>query len=511
MKIRKQLVIAVLLVFSCFRVEGAEQSLLMDVLQKAFPDYQVSMTSGKTAALQRGETTMPIELEAITEFTHADTRFLAVVVVFNELQEGLSVRFRKGEDVALPSHKNRLLLVPVADPSTVRSVVIDNHVLGSARHEIMIQDMIGDGTSQLVLAAESVYPLYQPRETSIAQRRYLYTLPVLDPILEVTSKRVMFGVKGVGDIDEYDVDFVAGQSGKRVLRSRNRKNGVTRLVDRSANGRFNTDDAPWERQKIKAQKQSSLLTIRVVDSSGTPMPGVPVDGFTKKLNLLKWSDKSKPFKAKTDKRGEFEINPGDGVGLTVQAEGYYPVESFWSPEDVPDDVVLITLEQAVPAVEMIGCTKTRKIWEKDVENLSLGVRLIDGDKGKWKEVPTEKVEAADLWIEVEKSNDISWRQWNIKLSGKNGWQLAPGSTKDDTSDGSTMREAPEEGYKQELQYKVGDCPQGFYLRSADGKRYGKIWGFRFEDRSRGKLIRRYMWIRFAVQSKDTGSRSLNSK
>ena len=170
MKIRKQLVIAVLLVFSCFRVEGAEQSLLMDVLQKAFPDYQVSMTSGKTAALQRGETTMPIELEAITEFTHADTRFLAVVVVFNELQEGLSVRFRKGEDVALPSHKNRLLLVPVADPSTVRSVVIDNHVLGSARHEIMIQDMIGDGTSQLVLAAESVYPLYQPRETSIAQR-----------------------------------------------------------------------------------------------------------------------------------------------------------------------------------------------------------------------------------------------------------------------------------------------------------------------------------------------------
>lgn len=511
MKIRNQLIIAALLVFICFRVEGAEQSLLVDILQKAFPDYLVSMTSGKTATLQRGETTMPIDLEAMTEFTHADTRLLAVVVVFNELQEGLSVRFREGEDVELPSHKNRLLLVSIADPSTVRSVVIDDHALGSTRHEITIKDMIGDGTSQLVLAAESVYPLYQPREISIAQRRYLYTLPVLDSIVEVTTKRVLFGEKGIGDIDEYDIDFVAGQSGKRVLRSRNRKDGVTRLIERSANGRFNAGYEPWVKQKKKALKKSSLLAIRVIDSLGDPISQASINGFTKKLNLLKWSDKSKPFKAKTDKRGGFEIEPGDGVGLTVKAEGYYPVEFFWNPEDVPDDVALITLEQAGPAVEMIGCTKTRKIWEEDVANLSLGVRLIDGDKGKWKDVPTKKVEAADLWVEIEKSNDISWRQWNVKLSGKKGWQLAPGSMKDDTSDGNTMHEAPDEGYKPELKYKVGECPQGFYLRSADGKRYGKVWGFRFEDRSRGNLIRRYMWIRFAVQTKDTGRRSLNPK
>jgi hypothetical protein len=509
MKTYKQLVIMFLLLLGCFHAEGTDEALLRDVLQKAFPDCQISMTSGSAAALRQGEALHPVQLETITEFGYAGDHFLALVVVFNHLQETLSVCFRRGDNVDLPSQKNQLILARLVDPLVVSKHTVDDHALGTARHEITIKDMIGDDTSQLVLAAESVYPLYHPRETGIARRLYLYALPDLKPIAATTSKRGMFGENGFGDIDEFDIDFVAGKAGTRVLRLRNRKDGVTRLVDRSPNGRFNAGDEPWVRQQKQEPRKASHLALRVVDSSGAPVSNAAINGFTKKINLLKWSDTSKPFKAKTGKNGDFEIEAGDGVGLTVQAEGYYPVELFWSSVEVPLETVLITLEKAEPAVKMIKCTRTRKTWEQNVEKMTLGVRLIDGDKGKWKDVPTDNPQTADLWAEVKQSADADWNVWTLKLSGKNGWRLAPGSIQDDTSDGRTMRKAPKEGYQEQLEYKVSECPQGFYLQSGDGKRYGKIWGFRFEDRSRGNLIRRYMWIRFAIQAEETGNRSLN--
>lgn len=504
-----QCILGTVLILGTLPAQGAKRSLIHNVLGRTFSDFQVSMTSDQGAILQRGESSWPVELEAITEFDHGSNRFLAMVVVFNELQEGLSARFRRGEHVDLPTQRNQLILARLVDPLLLGNVPIDTHALGTARHEITVKDFVGDGTTQLVLTSESVYPLVQPRETIIAHRMYLYTIPDLRPIVAGTSKRVAVGEKGVSSIEESDMDFMVGESGKRVLRIRNRKDGTTRLIERSVNGGYDAGDQPWTGQEEKEQGKTSKLSIRVVDQDGSPIPGATISGFTKKINPLNWSDKNKPFKASTDKRGEFEIASDDGVGLTINATGYYPVEHFWNPADIPAQPIVITLDKAHPPVQMIGCTRTRKVWEEEAP-LSLGVRFIDGEKGKWKDVPVNDPETADLWIEVLKSDDAkNWREWTVQLSGKKGWEMSPGAMQDDTSNGNTMREAPIEGYKKQLEYRVGECPQGLYLRFQDGRRYGKVWGFRFEDRSRDSLIRRYIWIRFAVQAQESGSRSLN--
>jgi hypothetical protein len=161
---------------------------------------------------------------------------------------------------------------------------------------------------------------------------------------------------------------------------------------------------------------------------------------------------------------------------------------------------------------MIGSARTtRKIWESEDDPLHLGIRLIDGKGGGQKKIPTDDRGAADIWIEItkgEKGRD-AWKNWRIQLTGNRGWELAPGPMGEDTMKGDTMREAPADGYVGKVGYRVGECPQGFYLRHKEQKRYGKLWSLRFEDRTNQIRVRRYLWVKFAVQAEASPTRSLN--
>ena len=83
------------------------------------------------------------------------------------------------------------------------------------------------------------------------------------------------------------------------------------------------------------------------------------------------------------------------------------------------------------------------------------------------------------------------------------------SLNDETQKGDTMREAPINGYISSLEYKISECPQGFYLSIDGARRYGKVWFFNFEDRSSKDRIFRTLYFKYAIQSKSLGTRSLN--
>jgi hypothetical protein len=70
-----QYILETVLILSTLAAQGAERSLINNILGRASPDFQVSMTSDRGAILQRGESSWPVELEAITEFDHGVDRF----------------------------------------------------------------------------------------------------------------------------------------------------------------------------------------------------------------------------------------------------------------------------------------------------------------------------------------------------------------------------------------------------------------------------------------------------
>jgi len=282
---KKQITIifGIFLLLSCFwpeNVAGAEDTLLRNILDQVYPQYQVTMTSEKNADLHKGEITLPVKLEAVTEFDYDGKRYLAMVVVFKEFQLNLQKRFKQGEKIDIPQpHQNQLVLYRFNNPTNLCKVTIDKHAFGTARHQITISDMIGDGAQQLIIKAASMYSLEEPHELVAAERIYLYTLPALRNILASTSKRCVIGEKGMRAIEKFDIDFILGKSGKRVLRIRKQKDGIARLIERSEDGSFDLKD-------IKQNLSTRWASVRKV--------------FTFDLQIAKDMVKSGGFVLKTE-------------------------------------------------------------------------------------------------------------------------------------------------------------------------------------------------------------------
>ncbi len=266
------------------------------------------------------------------------------------------------------------------------------------------------------------------------------------------------------------------------------------------------------------------LKLKLCDETGAPVGGAEIRGFVKSVSFLKWKESNENICGHTNEAGEFVRYAGAGIGIEqVTKEGFYsePVNPLYYPaENIPADWIIIKMTKEDPRVRMVGGLFRTK-W-KGRGHIAFGIRFVNAgntsDEVKTKRCLVKGRDRADLWIEIRKtvSSGAGEGSWRIRITGQQGWELAPGAPPRDflSSEKYAMRAAPTAGYLPAVEYPAAMCPSGFYPRKAGGRKYGKLHDFvnMVDERPVSEEIsRKELFIDgvYEIQAEETGSRSLN--
>ena len=247
--------------------------------------------------------------------------------------------------------------------------------------------------------------------------------------------------------------------------------------------RRDTPQADWwlkmkERDPDFEWKMAIAFYGKVVDmQDGTPIQGAEIK--------LQWSDMSRRGTSErtlySDAEGKFSLTGVRGKGLSVYLgrEGYYVVqegtqnsfeyaaffeEDFHLPD--PQNPVIFKLRKAQRTSEGLLARTAGFRVSPNGEATPIVLRT------------TKRGTPADITISMTHSNkrdNNGNRDWSVKIAGVNGAGLIE-------SNEEFMFEAPVGGYKSQYNYafKVGEknyrskLDKKYYVRSADGKTYGRI-------------------------------------
>ena len=515
-----------ILIFSSFSVKAeVTRDDLETVLQKALPELDIALESLKKGkALKEGKRT-EIKIEGLNEFELKETQYVVCVLFFKELVEKHNKEIVKKTEGMLPNRKIEtakypliMLIGRVKDRELVKQIEIEKKAFYFKDINTKIDDFIGSGEKQLKLTFHSAYAFFDPASMVRADRLYLFGLPECKKYVSISTKvakedlfitrKIKFQKNKNNDLIVEEIKEFEYSENKRKIKTIQLKNSRYDIED----------DKPWIEKKPEEPEGGSRLKLRIVNEEGKPVEGAMVRYHKTRVNPFTWGTKTKRYKEKTNANGEAILKLKHGSSLDITAEGYYKKENAYPVpynKRVPKDWVTVVLQKQhrkVPTIE----GGFRHIWEEKIEKIKIGL-CFTGNKKADKAFEQER---SDIWFEIipTELEDIQrndYKDWEIKIIPRNGWEIAPGPMKiKDPYGKKTMHVAVKEGYTRDnFKDRVSACPEGFYLRRKEknGFRYGKLWRVRFKDMSWGEKIHWVFWIKFRIQTTSANSRSLNPK
>lgn len=416
---------------------------------------------------------------------------------------------------------------PFSDP-VIQTHILDTRALCSLAKRVVVEDILGEGSRQVLFTGISHYPFEDPKEVISAERVILYDVPSLTERLAVTTLQNVNAEEPVipPEIFTQRVAFEQKTATSPPKLKITSQDGATKEYSLAAG---NSDplptDTPWIRDEVAAAKRRlavapRMLHIQLLDEAGKPIPNLRIYGeeYGVKSN---WSEVTSPVMVTTDADGRASHSVSmSRITLDVQVPGYYKETVQFERAEVPENEVQVTLEREGVKVALRSASQIPRKWQTDAEVYEIGLQFGESSnpfgQGEW----VEQKENADIWFVAKRTGEVELNDlpkddnsaaWTVTLEGTNGWDLLEGPLTEDWQ--SDMREAPAEGYKKTVTFVGARDTKNinFYLRWNGGKRYGALTTLRFVDKSRAGSFQRALWTNFVLQMENANVRSLDTR
>lgn len=506
-----------------------KQDRLVAILNAVEPrlEYHLSEAEIGTATVREDGSSLAFSVTGVTYFGKPPEEFVAGVLQYPGDSAGRIARFDEEGTIELPVFKTQVFCASTTSPYPSSVRVIDERALGVGVMDVAVGDLLGTGTNQIQFKAGCLYAYKEPEETINAERFLMFSLPGLEPLLDVTTLRIIMGM------DYAEENLIYGQQ----VEIRKATGGVPpriklwnateeRLLDLGAPElKALPHSEPWEREEERVAQRllfslPKVLRVRVVDEEGEPVAGARVTGDQSKPTR-QWETKYYPFEDTTDGEGRFSVTVSKrSIGFTVFPDGFYSKGARFLRTEVPKDELVLVMKREDPPVLMRANNDfLQQVWRVDAQRYEIGLKFPIGpdlaEKATWTESPDE----ADIWIALDKVGEVvlgkfaspkNTGAWNVTLSGLRGWRIQNGP--ESKGFGDDIRSAPTDNYQDRVEFTgVADQRRHFFLQENGGKRYGKLTAVKVGDNSNSAGVVRYVQINFAIQAEETGIPSLNKK
>lgn len=504
-----------------------KQVRLADILNAVEPrlDYHLSEPELGTATVREDGNSLAFSVTGVTYFGKPPEEYVAGVLQYPEDQAERVARFDKEGTIDPPIFKTQVFCASTTPPYPSSIRVIDERALGVGVMDVLVGDLLGTGTNQIQFKAGCLYAYKDPEETINAERFHMLSLPDLEPLLDVTTLRIIMGMDYVEDGHMYgqQVEIRKASDGAppRIKLWNAREERVLDLGAPELKALPHSE--PWEREEERVAQRllfslPKVLRVRVVDEEGEPIVGARVRGNQTKPTR-QWETKYYPFEETTDAEGRFSVMVTKrSVGFTVFPKGFYSKGEGFLRTEVPKDEFVLVMEREDPPVLMRSSNSIHQhVWRGDGQRYEIGLQFPVGldlsEKGAW----TENRDEADIWIALDKVGEVSLgqlpdgrntRAWQATFTGLNGWKIQDGQ--ESKSLGDDIVSVPVDGYQEQVVFQgASDGRRNIYLQHTNGKRFGKLTSVRIGDSSKSSGFVRSVMLRLAIQAEETGIPSLN--
>jgi hypothetical protein len=459
---------------------GAETNTIQQIIQNAYPGAKIELLNDKEGTLDKDELTVPFTLSHQSEFLLDKQSYVLLILDFEEYQRTVFTQAMEMGHSLPFSYSATLLVAPKGQPEKVKKVVLDDKAILSRGYRPMTKDFLGTGPPQLQLRVDSTYFNWDHEERINANLFCLFSLPELDTITRLTESRHATREDMHAKPLARAITFEASQDGQKEkhINIRDKIDGTVKIL-KPENGKYLiAEKLAWQHQATYPQKglsSKSTIIVHVEDEMGNPISEAQIGGATIKLNLLTAREIRTPIEAVSDEKGNFSLALRGNLTLRIRKEGYYTYEkSYTGIEFRAKKRHTIVMRKEHEAVEMFRDYAHHR-WEGIHEVMEYGISFVP-DLYNSPPNTTQNRKEADIWVEIIKMNDPKKEEFESRKrwvrSIRNGWKIFPGPTAEHQV--SKMKQAPEKGYCQTLEYKLESCPKGFYVQKDNGTRYGKL-------------------------------------
>ena len=419
------------------------------------------------------------------------------------------------------------ILTPYSDPE-IETRILDDRALAVFAKQIVVDDVLGEGSKHLAFKGVSHYAFENPNEIVSSERIYLYDVPLLTMRVSVTTTQKLISTEFVlpPEVFLQRVSFEKRTATKppRVVIAPT-DGDVKEYSVAADNADPLPTDTPWIRNEAKLENRKlamapRMLRIQLLDDKRKPVADAHFEVEERGIKP-DWSEDSRHVTLATDADGRVSYSVSrEQIFLDIHVPGYDKETLRYTRAEVPENEVQLILKPEGVKVELRSASQTPRKWQIDAEAYEIGLQFGQSSnpfgEGEWVDLK----ENADIWFVVRRTGEIELSDlpkddnsaaWTVTLEGTNGWEFLEGPLTEDWQ--SDMREAPAEGYKKTVSFVGARDTKNinFYLRWNGGKRYGALTTLRFVDKSRVGSIQRVLWTNFVLQVEESGTRSLKPK
>jgi hypothetical protein len=480
--------------------------------------------TGKEANVWINEVDLPVPRE------DSEHLFILTVPQNHETSEDLTALF--DEKLAPPDSAASAVILVRENKSVTKSTI----AAGSFTSELdnaRVGELIREGESSLLVNIRSAHVFSNPRQVVLVREALLFRLPSLDLLFStVVDKQVMhnFG-QAEQEISNRVISFQPPQHGTVndiIVRDSTTTHEQRFAYDEQIE-KYVYETPPLRTAENMAAKikltetlsKTSMLRLRVLSESGEPIGGAFVDGSLHIRESPFGEAKSGYFSGSTDADGRFEHETRGAVTIRLVAPDHFEKTVKFTSADLGEDEIEVTLEPAPVAVAM-SVFKITENWSQETDSVHLfgsfepiqGIYDSTVDDPNSADIEFEVKKTGATIYEGERYDDIvahNLQQWRVTVSPLKGWQIADGPVSRHDSNDPRLSTAPLNGYQSQISFTAGDGPKTFFLRSLNGKRFGKLWHVDFRDFSRYGVFQ-YEFRAFGlIQRDDTGITSLRQR
>jgi hypothetical protein len=466
------------------------------LLRQAFPDLQAKQGAGSYMTYMADGKEYRLNTYYNPQVQAGDKTIGVMVVEFpDEGDQSVNTLTDHGKLVA-PQHTAMLLIYDPVANALIKKITVDKRAI-SLSGCLETADFMGNGTTQAKITAGVIYGEADPTKLYQTERVYLFSLPVGEPLLALTTKRLVISTDSGGPLMKREMTFkdLNGDgindielltTNMDVLIKEGRHETVERSTVSNARGHFTPeDDKPWERWPSDVVIGLRKLQLQVMDEAGKPMGGISVR--IEIITTLLMESKTIEKNMTTDDNGNINLTVDGRVNYSINSTGYVPLHKLIELLEIPEGVVQITLVKTPPPVSMArGRVGDALKWGKELPIYEAGIKFPDepGETPSSAFLVNEK-DKASIWIQACKTT--KWKsigdkgEWTISIEGVNGWDVAPGPKSVCLENDPLMMIAPTDGYMLRIEHKREPVGEGVFIRHAGSNRYGKIFNYYFSD------------------------------
>lgn len=480
--------------------------------------------TGKEANVWVNEVDLPVPSE------NPEHLFILTVPQNHETAEDLKALF--DEKLPPPDSAASAVILVRENKSVTKSPI----AVGSFTSELdnaRVGELIREGESSLLVKIRSAHVFSNPRQVVLVREVLLFRLPSLDLLFStVVDKQVMhnFG-QAKQEISNRVISFQPPQDGtvndiivRDLTTTHEQRFAYDEQIEKYVyeTPPLRTAENMAAKTKLtEALSKTSMLRLRVVSESGEPIKGAFVDGSLHIRESPFGEAKTGYFSGSTDADGRFKHETRGAVTIRLVAPDHFEKTVKFTSADLGEDEIEVTLEHAPVAVAM-SVFKVTENWSQEVEFARLygsfepiqGIYESTVDDPNSADIEFEVKKTGPTIYEGERYDDIvahNLQQWRVTVSPLEGWQIADGPVSRHDSNDPRLSIAPLNGYQSQISFTAADGPRTFFLRSSNGKRFGKLWHVDFRDFSRYGVFQ-YEFRAFGlIQRDDTGITSLRQR